>query len=58
MQIGRDGFDKVREEIKNCYLVEETVDPYSIKGLSHIQKNKAPVSLITSKFLDTCAAVG
>jgi len=41
MQIGRYGFGKVRGEINDCYVVEETVDPYSILGLKHIQENRA-----------------
>jgi len=41
IQVWRYGFDKVRGEIKDCELVEETVDPYSIEGLSHIEKNRA-----------------
>lgn len=27
------------EKIKDCYFVEDTVDPYNIKGFSHIEIN-------------------
>jgi hypothetical protein len=41
IQVGKYGFHKARRKIKDCYFVEETVDPYSIEGLSHIEENRA-----------------
>ena len=41
MQVWRYCFDKVREKIKDFELAEETVDPYSIEALSHIEENHA-----------------
>jgi hypothetical protein len=36
MQVRWYGFNKVRGKIKDCEFVEETFDPYSVEGLSHI----------------------
>jgi hypothetical protein len=45
----RYGFNKVRRNIKDCELVEETVDPYGVKVLATSTKT-APVSPFSSQF--------
>jgi hypothetical protein len=39
-------YDKARGNIKDCEFVVETVDPYSIEGLSHIQEKCDCYSLL------------
>ena len=41
IQVGRYGFEKVRGKVKDRQVVDETVDPYSIEGLGHIEENRA-----------------
>ena len=41
IQVWGYGFEKLRGKVKDCEFVKEAVDPYSIKGLSHIQEDCA-----------------
>jgi hypothetical protein len=34
-------FEEVQGEVKGCEFVEETIDPYSVEDLKHIQENYA-----------------
>ena len=36
MQVRRDGFYKVRGEVKDRQLIKENIDPYGFEGLSHV----------------------
>jgi len=45
-QVCKYGLDRVRGKTKDIESVEETVDPYSIRGLSHIEENRTCKSLL------------
>lgn len=41
LEIGWDGIHQVGQEFKDRWFLKEAFDPNSVKGLSHIEENRA-----------------
>lgn len=51
MEIGRDVFHQVEPEFKDRWFVKEAFDPNSVKGLNHIEENRALQPLFAKFFV-------